>query len=403
MEGPLISLDVSKGKSNYRFFENGTDRKGKKGVIRHDIQGFDSIRDEAEKMEKRLRIKPSVIFESTGVYSDVVEKYFTDKGFDVYVISPLLSASMRKEGVRPAKNDSLDTLSIAKVFYSRDDLRKCSENDKNAERLREMSYELDMMNRRIRPMKCQFLRLLDKVWPCLDEVSDYSSRFMLDFIIAFGHPENIKTVKGVLSVIRKSEMGTAGRKDKIAQDLFDYCRTHLSAVSKDSSYVELLKRMAIELKAMAKKKSELIDRMAEEARNKDEFVRLLTIPAVAKTTALKIMARVGDISRFRNAEALVAYCGLDPRVYQSGKMTGEHRTITKKGDCILRSTLFLAVKLMVMLYPDTKVARFVAAKAKNGLSYKQAVVAGSAKLARIIYSMLTHHENYVEFNADIVA
>lgn len=289
------------------------------------------------------------------------------------------------------------------MFYSRDDLRKCSENDKNAERLREMSYELDMMNRRIRPMKCQFLRLLDKVWPCLDEVSDYSSRFMLDFIIAFGHPENIKTVKGVLSVIRKSEMGTAGRKDKIAQDLFDYCHTHLSAVSKDSSYVELLKRMAIELKAMAKKKSELIDRMAEEARNKDEFVRLLTIPAVAKTTALKIMARVGDISRFRNAEALVAYCGLDPRVYQSGKMTGEHRTITKKGDCILRSTLFLAVKLMVMLYPDTKVARFVAAKAKNGLSYKQAVVAGSAKLARIIYSMLTHHENYVEFNANIVA
>lgn len=312
MEGPLISLDVSKGKSNYRFFENGTDRKGKKGVIRHDIQGFDSIRDEAEKMEERLRIKPSVIFESTGVYSDVVEKYFTDKGFDVYVISPLLSASMRKEGVRPAKNDSLDTLSIAKVFYSKDDLRKCSENDKKAERLREMSYELDMMNRRIRPMKCQFLRLLDKVWPCLDEVSDYSSRFMLDFIIAFGHPENIKTVKGVLSVIRKSEMGTAGRKDKIAQDLFDYCHTHLSAVSKDSSYVELLKRMAIELKAMAKKKSELIDRMAEEARNKDEFARLLTIPAVAKTTALKIMARVGDISRFRNAEALVAYCGLDP-------------------------------------------------------------------------------------------
>ena len=52
MEGPLISLDVSKGKSNYRFFENGTDRKGKKGVIRHDIRGFDSIRDEAEKMEE---------------------------------------------------------------------------------------------------------------------------------------------------------------------------------------------------------------------------------------------------------------------------------------------------------------------------------------------------------------
>ena len=44
MEGPLISLDVSKGKSNSRFFENGTDRKGKKGVIRHDIQGFDKGR-----------------------------------------------------------------------------------------------------------------------------------------------------------------------------------------------------------------------------------------------------------------------------------------------------------------------------------------------------------------------
>ena len=35
--------------------------------------------------------------------------------------------------------------------------------------------------------------------------------------------------------------------------------------------------------------------------------------------------------------------------------------------------------------------------------FATAPVAGSAKLARIIYSMLTHHENYVEFNADIVA
>jgi transposase len=46
--------------------------------------------------------------------------------------------------------------------------------------------------------------------------------------------------------------------------------------------------------------------------------QLMTIPGVDATVALSIVAAVGDFTRFRGPDELVAYLGLNPRVRQSG-------------------------------------------------------------------------------------
>lgn len=46
---------------------------------------------------------------------------------------------------------------------------------------------------------------------------------------------------------------------------------------------------------------------------------LHTIPNISPIIAACILSEIGDIRRFRNSSALVAYAGIDPTVKQSGE------------------------------------------------------------------------------------
>ena len=73
----------------------------------------------------------------------------------------------------------------------------------------------------------------------------------------------------------------------------------------------------------------------------------MTIPGVDATVALSIVAAVGDFSRFRIAEQLVRYLGLNPRVKQSGGQPAAHGRITKQGRAHARGMLVEAAWVAV--------------------------------------------------------
>jgi transposase len=58
--------------------------------------------------------------------------------------------------------------------------------------------------------------------------------------------------------------------------------------------------------------------LGQAALGRPEVLRLMTVPGIDATVALSIVAAVGDFTRFRTPDKLVAYFGLNPRVRQSG-------------------------------------------------------------------------------------
>lgn len=79
----------------------------------------------------------------------------------------------------------------------------------------------------------------------------------------------------------------------------------------------------------------------------DPRVRLLTtIPGVGFRIALVILAEIGDVSRFPDANHLVSYAGLAPRVRSSGGKT-KLGNITKQGSSALRWALVEAAHVAV--------------------------------------------------------
>lgn len=109
---------------------------------------------------------------------------------------------------------------------------------------------------------------------------------------------------------------------------------------------------------------------------------VLSIPGVGILTASAALCALEHIP-FKNAEAFVAFAGIDPVPNDSGKFKGE-RHISKKGDMTLRTLLFLA---------GTSATRTKAWKPKyekllaKGKERKQAIVAIARRIAITLYSV----------------
>ena len=395
MDGPIISFDVSKNSSHMKGFIDVSKPISKAIKINHDLDGFNSIKELARKIEERTNLKPAVVYEFTGVYALPLLTFLIEEGYKIYQISPLESAKMRKAELRPVKNDSLDTNTIAKVYYTKE-LREFSKQDKVYEDLKEMSRHYQFLIYQSNVEKNRYHRCLDAIWPMFDEVIEYDSEIALTIIKKYKHPSNVKTMKGVLSTISECNTGRSGTKEKTAMKILDYIKSHNSGVNKDSYMVNELASLVDRINDTSLALEKLLTEMEQLCLQLPEFVVIKSIPSIGERLSIRLLSEIGDISKYNSSKALIAYAGLDPMIMQSGKQPGEHMHITKKGNSFLRSSLYLLITCLCRYNPDSKIALYVSKKKNDGLHPKAAKIAGCNKLLRIIYSMLSNGTLYSE-------
>ena len=106
-----------------------------------------------------------------------------------------------------------------------------------------------------------------------------------------------------------------------------------------------------------------IDALAEDIA---AFDLLRSIPGIGNKIAATILAEVGEIGRFDNAKKLVAFAGLDPGVFSSGKFTATQNRISKRGSKPLRLELFLAVRCGLRLSVNQKIKAYYDKKRTEG-------------------------------------
>ena len=113
--------------------------------------------------------------------------------------------------------------------------------------------------------------------------------------------------------------------------------------------------------------------------------RLRTVVGFGPLLALSVAHTITRLP-FRNADACIAYCGLDPRSRDSGKRTGR-RYLSKRGPAEIRRLLYTAA----MSASHSKLWRpFYQRLLDRGFATTQALVILARKLLRIAFSMLRH-------------
>ncbi|MGW6302407.1 IS110 family transposase [Peribacillus butanolivorans] len=116
-------------------------------------------------------------------------------------------------------------------------------------------------------------------------------------------------------------------------------------------------------------------------------------------------SEIGEIDRFNHPKKLVAFAGIDPSIFESGKFKGTVNRITKRGSGRLRHALYMAVRCAIRdcrkkkttdeIIPRNKRLReFYDKKREEGKPFKVAVIACANKLLQWIYALLQNNSTF---------
>lgn len=206
MNGPIVSIDVSKGKSDYQAFKDLNVKFTGVRSIQHTKEGFDEIVNLVKDMERKLATEVCVVYEATGVYHRVLKKVLEDNNIKQFIINPLLSAKTRKnDSLRSPKTDKLDPKSIAKTYYNQS-LHSSYKSQTIYHELRELSRYYEDILVHIRKDKVAFRAQLDIVFPGYDTLfNDLYGMVSLTVIEKYPHPELLhkKSINTVSKIIQK--------------------------------------------------------------------------------------------------------------------------------------------------------------------------------------------------------
>ncbi len=112
------------------------------------------------------------------------------------------------------------------------------------------------------------------------------------------------------------------------------------AVLKDKPVLSGIILPLLDLRTAAlRQAAALTKEMSQHAKADDVCQRLMTIPGVGPVSAMTYIATIDDPDRFAKSRSVGAYLGLTSRRYQSVD-TDYGGRISKRGDAMLRSTLF---------------------------------------------------------------
>jgi len=343
---------------------------------------------------KRLEIEVSNVefcLEATGHYWLSLYYHLTELGYKIHVINPIQSDALRNFYVRKTKTDRKDAHLLADIarFGHISETKLASETVLKLQNLSRLRFEFV---RQVGGLKNRVLGILDRIFPeypqCFSNVFINTSRELLK---SFTAPEDLAEadLSELTAFLNKHSRGRLGV-DRAKQIQALAKGTFGINIALDAFTLEL--RLLVEQIEFIEEQisviEEAIDQVMEEMRpSKDTAYRhvLETIPGIGPVLAASIIGEIGDINRFPNAKALVAYAGLDATVRSSGQFEGTRNRISKRGSPVLRHSIWLAAVSARRFNPEMK--EFFEKKRSEGKHTLVATGAVARRMVHLIYSL----------------
>jgi len=120
--------------------------------------------------------------------------------------------------------------------------------------------------------------------------------------------------------------------------------------------------------------------------------QIMSISGIGPTLGATILSEIVDISRFKSADKLATFAGIDPTVKQSGDYVGTRNHMSKRGSPYLRRALWMASVCAVQHDPMFKA--YYDKKAAEGMRYMKIIGHVTKKMASVIFAVLRDNKPY---------
>ena len=390
-----VGIDVSKEKSTVCVLKEGGELYIEPFEIDHTEKSLKELYTILEKDREKVKI----VLEATGVYHLPIVTYFVTRNFFVSVINPLLLKKYISVSLRRAKTDKIDSVKIA--GYGLDNWFRL----KNYEIEDEVYSELKLLGRQYShymklhiTSKIELANVLDYSMPGIKSLFIVNNNKLADFALEYCHYDNIKKQtleEFIVSYRTWAKKNKYLNNEKKAIKIYEVATNAISIISSQSKTTKLIVMEAARvLKEVDKTLEKILSRMQELAKKLKEYPIVIEMHGVGEKLAPRLIAEIGNIKRFHSGKALIAYAGIDPPVYQSGKFIGNKRSISKRGSPLLRRAGYEIMKCLKTKKPeDDPVYNFIIKKENEGKPKKVAKIAGLNKFLKIYFAKVKNvHE-----------
>jgi transposase len=386
-----VGIDISKDRSS----ANGIDDHGKSRFeISFDMDGT-GFSELLRAIEAYSDSHENVVaaMESTACYHINLYSFLSAKGIETVVINPLLIANFAKLSLRKTKTDKKDASTIAQFILAHKDSVTQLAVSQDQQDIRDMARERESLCHQISATKVEIRRLLNTTFHELESMCNPFTKVMLHFIQRFPSARLVSMAKPNIIAKTLKEKPCSCRIRFTPTELIKIARKSIATVSPAK---ELILSGKIEtLLHLQKRRDELTKALIKycESTIVDDLRIVTSIDGINNETATTLLAEIGQIGNYSSHKNLIAFAGIDPTVYQSGKYEGASR-ISKRGNRHLRRVIWL---MTISVIHHNPVFRIYFMKRRNeGQPFKKAVFATAHKLIRVIFAMLSKRAYFKE-------
>lgn len=195
----------------------------------------------------------------------------------------------------------------------------------------------------------------------------------------------------------------AGKKVDKVRWLADFYDTAVHSVAlpvaPDSAAIQMFRVVLEDYQQLCQRRKALEIDIVARLTGHPDYERLQTIPGIGPILALLIVAEAGDLRRFGHVRQFLKYCGFDLCTEQSGQFRGSTH-LSKRGNGRLRYACWMAAAVAVRMQQNSfrrKFEDYVRSDPRNADRRRKAYTAVAAKMARVVYAVVTSGTDYRRF------
>jgi transposase len=382
----IAGIDIGSEKHVVAVVNGESAVLAKPTTITEDHAGYAKLKEVLGSPEDML-----VVMEATGHYWQNLFFWLSDQGFGIALINPLRTRRFAEEELARAKTDSVDALQLARFGAEKKPLATRLPDELTLE-LRELVLIRDRCVQELGDKVRQLHRLVDLCFPELTRhLGNLGSHLATTVIGRWPTAEQLakQSTKKLARVVYdgRREIGDALAEALVADAKKSVGRHKGSTYTMEAGYLcEDIALLRSRLKRLDKDSSDMLAKH-------DVGTLLTTIDGVGETTAVRLIAALGNPSDFRSADALAAYVGLVPRVSHSGKRTPKHGALHPMGNAKLRAKLWMPI--LTAVRKNAWLKAFYDRLIANGKLPKVALTAAMRKLLAAVYSVAKNRKPFI--------
>jgi transposase len=348
---PVAGIDVGKNFSEMCILSPNNEIYHRIKIYHDSIDSIQKAVGLLQKVEKDFAIRPVVVLESTGHYHKILFHYLSDSGFEVSIINPIQSDSIKNIGIRKVKNDKFDAHKIA-LLYRFSFIKTTVVPDDVIDCLKNLCRQYYKLGDELTTYKNRLIGTIDQVMLNFTDVfQNVYSKTALAVLDRYPSPKQILKAnkKTLISLIEKtSKKGLVWSTEKYELLVLKAKEFKDLSISNPGN-LAILKVNISMVRTLQEAQKDILDAINEiilaDSLKDDPVLSpiinlLCSIPGIGVLTSATILAEVGNFSAFSSPNKLVAFFGIDPSVNQSGEFTGTRNKMSKRGSRLLRRVIF---------------------------------------------------------------